>query len=113
MGREKSRGGMGSAKPLLLPPGNTRSLLLLLRLSASRPGFLASLTCGPSLHTRVVSSRCVPGPVVFLPPLACGVSPTASVDKAPRGASWWRRNVYRVRLWFHKAGGRGTDLERR
>ena len=71
------------------------------------PGFLASLTCGPSLHTRVVPSRCVPEPLVFLPPLPCGVFPTASVDKAPRGANWWRRNMCRVRLWFHKAGEEG------
>ena len=35
------------------------------------------------------------------------------VDKAPHCVSWWRRNVYRVQLWFHKAGERRVDLELR
>lgn len=64
-GREEPRGGTGqwvspssgSAQVALLPAGLTRSLPRLLQLSASRPRFLASLTSGPSLHTRVVSSR--------------------------------------------------------
>ena len=74
------------------------------RLSASRPRFLASLTCGPSLHT---AQR----PVAFLP--LPGGSPAASAEKAPRAAHWWGRDVCRLPLRLHKAGGRRRALERR
>lgn len=99
-------------KPLLLPPGNTRVPFCSCS-GSPRLGPGSSPASPVAPHFTPVLS---PAAVCTEPSLSTTTAlwgfPTASVDKAPRGASWWRRNVCRAGLWFHKAG-RGIDVERR
>ena len=109
--------GSGSHRPRALPksPFSLLDLRAPFRGCSSSPrlGRASSPASPLAPHfTPVLSPDAAQGPVAFLPPLP-GVSPAASADKAPRAAHWWGRDVCRVPLWFHKAGGRRRTWELR